>query len=83
MQGFLKTWTIRKKDNAIVDLRTIVPSMEKFYTNGLCIKQISLPTMNVKNTKGAAARDFKLCYNNHTMSFIHKESVNDIELSKY
>ena len=30
-----------------------------------------------------AEGEFKLRYNNHTMSFGHKKRVNDIELSKY
>ena len=32
---------------------------------------------------GTVEGEFKLCYNNHTMSFRHKEHVNDTELSKY
>ena len=31
---------------------------------------------------GRAEGEFKLRYNNHTMSFRHKKSVNDTELSK-
>ena len=32
---------------------------------------------------GTAEGEFKLRYNNHTMSFRHKKRVNDTELSKY
>ena len=32
---------------------------------------------------GTAEGEFKLCYNNHTMSFRHKKRVNNTELSKY
>ena len=32
---------------------------------------------------GTAEGEFKLCYNNHTMSFTHKKHVNDTELSTY
>ena len=31
---------------------------------------------------GTAEREFKLRYNNHTMSFRHKKGVSDTELSK-
>ena len=47
--------------------------------NVLCIKQMSLPTMNVKN----ALEQLSLNYANCTTSFRHKKRVNDTESSKY
>ena len=54
--------------------------MENVYTNVLYIKQISLPTMNVKNTS-------ERLYEGLTCATIitpcHKKQVNNTELSKY
>ena len=40
-----------------------------------------ITTINVRNI--LEYFEFKLCYNNHTMSFRHKKHVNNTELSKY
>ena len=52
--------------------------MENVYANVLCVKIMSLPTMNVNNILvlfyfRTAKGEFKLRYNNYTMSFRHKK----------
>ena len=46
--------------------------------------QVNVITNNeCKEYFGTAEGEFKLCCNNHTMSFRHKKCVNNTELSKY
>ena len=57
--------------------------------NGKCLHKCIVYQTNVitnsecKEYFGAAEGEFKLHYNNHTMSFRYKKHVNDTELSKY
>ena len=57
--------------------------------DGLCLHECIAYQANVitnnqcKEYFGTAEGEFKLRYNNHTMSFRHKKRVNDTELSKY
>ena len=57
--------------------------------DGKCLHECIVYQANViTNSKcreyfGAVDGEFKLYYNNHTMSFRHKKRVNDTELSKY
>ena len=57
--------------------------------DGKCLHECIVYQANVvtnnecKEYFGAAEGEFKLCYNNRTMSFRHKKRVNDTELSKY
>ena len=57
--------------------------------DGKCLHKCIVYQANVitnnecKEYFGTVEGEFKLRYNNHTMSFRHKEHVNDTELSKY
>ena len=57
--------------------------------DGKCLHKCVVYQANVitnnecKEYFGTVEGEFKLRYNNHTMSFRHKEHVNDTELSKY
>ena len=52
--------------------------------DGKCLhKCIVYQANECKEYFGTAEGEFKLHYNNHTMSFRHKKCVNDTELSKY
>ena len=57
--------------------------------DGKCLHKCIVCQVNVitnnecKEYFGTAEGEFKLCYNNHTMSFRHKKHVNNTELSKY
>ena len=54
--------------------------MENVYTNALCIKQMSLPTMNLKNT----LEHLKESLNCATIIRpCHLDTKSDTELSKY
>ena len=65
----------RVKDNCPLDgkcLHKCIVYQANVITNNEC-----------KEYFGTAEGEFKLCYNNHTMSFRHKKHVNNTELSKY
>ena len=65
----------RGKDNCPLDgkcLHKCIVYQANVITNNEC-----------KEYFGTAEGEFKLCYNNHTMSFRHKKHVNNTELSKY
>ena len=57
--------------------------------DGKCLHQCIVHQVNVvtnnecKECFGTAEREFKLRYNNHTMSFRHKKRVKNTVLSKY
>ena len=82
MQGFWITGNIRKKDHAIVQLG-------QFVLDGKCLLKCIVYQANViaNNERKAYFRtpewEFELHFINHTMSFRHKNRVNDTELSKY
>ena len=65
----------RVKDNCPLDgkcLHKCIVHQANVITNNEC-----------KEYFGTAEGEFKLRYNNHTMSFRHKKHVNNTELSKY
>ena len=65
----------RVKDSCPLDgkwLQECIAYQANVMTNNECKKYF-----------GTAEREFKLRYNNHTMSFRHKKRVSDTELSKY
>ena len=65
----------RVKDNCPLDGK---------YLHKCIVCQVNVITNNeCKEYFGTAEGEFKLCYNNHTMSFRHKKHVNNTELSKY
>ena len=57
--------------------------------DGKCLRECIVYQANViannecKEYLRTAEGEFKLCYNNHNMSFRYKKRVNDTELSKY
>ena len=62
--------------------------MDNCPLDGKCLHKCIVYQANVLNNNeckylGTAEGEFKLSYNNHTMSFRHKKRANDTELSKY